>query len=503
LSEHCNVVFEKSFIEIGRWVGADVSKGRPPLPVDARVATDTPHSPQRIGDRTSNNYRYGIVSGLAFVSRKDLHFAIEKPSGKTYSLAYMSNAARRAGLEELKAFWNLADQTIESSREQAMRPENRKVLRPFVLKDVCKLLDIHSTVFYDKTRDVPELAGVKVNNQRQFGLADIHRLQEHLGKLPRQLYDIQRAVTVSVANFKGGVAKTFTAVTLAQYFALRGYRTLMIDTDPQGSLTTTFGLRPSMVDDWKTILPYLYGRTNVEALGHTWPKSFAECIDATYWPGLDIVAANLELYSGEFLMQLRRNNDENFRFHTPIRDAIEDVRGQYDIIVIDNPPALSLSTAAALFAADALIVPTPAEMLDFESARAFIKLATEIMQAVENSFGERKVFEIFRVLVTKFKPASASHQNLAGTIRQIFGDYCVSEPMVQSEAVQRLAEGFLTLYEADPRAPGRAALKRALDAAKDVNTLIESDFINLFRVRQEAAKTSATNNDEPGNQKAA
>src|SRR5580700_11697211 len=140
-----------------------------------------------------------------------------------------SAPARSAGLTELTQFWNLADDTIEASRQEALRPENRKVLRPFVLKDVCKLLDIHSTVFYDKTRDVPELAGVKVNNQRQFGLADIHRLQEHLGKLPRQLYEIQRAVTVSVANFKGGVAKTFTAVTLAQYFALRGYRTLMID----------------------------------------------------------------------------------------------------------------------------------------------------------------------------------------------------------------------------------------------------------------------------------
>lgn len=392
-----------------------------------------------------------------------------------------------ASLADLVELYENADKVIEASREDAMRPENRKVLRPFVMKDVCKLLNIHSTVFYEKTRDVPALAGTKVNNQRQFSLEDVHRLQAHLGKLPRQMYGIDRAVTVAVANFKGGVAKTFTAVTLAQYFALRGYRTLMIDTDPQGSLSTTFGLSPASVDDWKTILPYLYGRKYVEQFGHEWPKSFAESIDKTYWSGLDIVAANLELYSGEFVMQLRRQDDERFHFHKPIYDAIEDVRSDYDIIVIDNPPALSLSTAAALYAADALIVPTPADMLDLESARAFIKLATEILGAVEKTFGERKVFDIFRVLVTKFKTGSDAQQRLAATIRQIFGEYCVPQPMVQSEAIQRLAQGFLTIYEADPRAKGRTALKNALDAANDVNRLVEADFISLFQSRQAAA----------------
>lgn len=399
-----------------------------------------------------------------------------------------SGPLHSASLANLKELYENADSLIEASRQDAMRPENRKVLRPFVLRDVCKLLNIHSTFFYEKTRDIPDLAGTKINHQRQFSLEEIHRLQEHLQLLPRQMYGIQRAITVAVANFKGGVAKTFTAVTLAQYFALRGYRTLMIDTDPQGSLSTTFGLSPTSVDDWKTILPYLYGKKYVEQFGHDWPKSFAESIDNTYWSRLDIVAANLELYSGEFVMQLRRNDDENFQFHKPLHEAIEDVRKDYDIIVIDNPPALSLSTAAALYAADALIVPTPADMLDLESARAFIKLATEILGAVEKAFGDRKVFDIFRVLVTKFRTGSEAQQRMAGTLREIFGAYCVEQPMVQSEAIQRLAQGFLTIYEADPRAPGRTALKNALEAANDVNRLIEADFIALFQARQAAAR---------------
>ena len=92
------------------------------------------------------------------------------------------------------------------------------------------------------------------------------------------------------------------------------------------------------------------------------------------------------------------------------------------------------------------------------------------------------MFDIFRVLVTKFKTGSDAQQRLAATIRQIFGDYCVPQPMVQSEAIQRLAQGFLTIYEADPRAKGRTALKNALDAANDVNRLVEADFISLLSI---------------------
>ena len=400
----------------------------------------------------------------------------------------------RISVDELKELWGRADAVIEEARREALRPESQKLLRTFTMSEVCQLLDLHPTVFYDTVRQYPDLAGTKVDRQRLFTLAEIHKLQGHLGKLPRQRLGIDRAITISVANFKGGVAKTFTSVTLAQYFALRGYRTLMIDTDPQGSLSTTFGLNPSQVDDWKTVLPYLYGRRMVEQEGLEWPASFRESIDPTYWAGLDIVAANLNLYSGEFALGLRRHVDPEFHFHTPLDEAIEDVRGDYDIIVIDNPPSLSLSTAAAIYAADALIIPAPAETLDFESARAFIKLATEILGAIRNRFGDDKGFEIFRVLITKFQTNSSAHQRLAHRIQQVFGEYCISEPMVQTAAVQSLGNDLKTLYEADPRAKGRGVLKRAIEAANDVNRIIENDVIAVFEARRaerDAARAAA------------
>jgi chromosome partitioning protein len=166
-----------------------------------------------------------------------------------------------------------------------------------------------------------------------------------------------------------------------------------------------------------------------------------------------------------------------------LHDAIEDVRGDYDVIIIDNPPALSLSTTGAIFAADGLILPTPAETLDFESARAFMALAAEMLKVIRESFGHEKRLEIFRILITRYA-GRAAELKIANRILEVFGDWCIQEPMVQSASVQKIGSDWKTLYEVDPRGPGRSVLKRALEAANTVNGLIEADIIDVFQVRQ-------------------
>lgn len=171
---------------------------------------------------------------------------------------------RKASIEDLEELGRRATEVIEEARRISLAPDNKKKLRTFTMSEVCKLLELHPTAYYELIRTNPEFEGSKVDRQRLFSLADIHRLQAHLKLLPRQRYGIERAIAMSVANFKGGVAKTFTAVTLAQYMAMRGYRTLVIDTDPQASMTSSFGINSSDVNDWNTILPYLYGKAEVE-----------------------------------------------------------------------------------------------------------------------------------------------------------------------------------------------------------------------------------------------
>jgi chromosome partitioning protein len=393
---------------------------------------------------------------------------------------YDPNAPRaaRSSLDDLKDLWERANDSVEAKRIEALRPTGIKGLRKFSLAEALELLEIHPPAYYELVQDKPELQGEKAGAIRYFTLEQINQLRRLLGKTPRERYGIQRAFCLSIANFKGGVAKTFTASTFAQYLALRGWRVLLLDLDPQASLSTTFGLNTSETSDWNTIQPYLYGREYVESEGNEFPASLHEVLIKTYWDGIDLIPANLNLYTGDFYLALRRQQTNGeFPFHRPIAEALEDVRGDYDVILIDTPPSLSLTTTGALYAADGVLVPTQAELIDYESARAFIKLATEMLSGIGNAFNDPKSYALFRVLITRFKK---SQINVAQDILAVFGERCLPEPMVDSAAVSRQLGDLTTLYEANPRAPGRDVLKRAVTAANDVYGLLERDIIRVF-----------------------
>jgi chromosome partitioning protein len=153
----------------------------------------------------------------------------------------------------------------------------------------------------------------------------------------------QKAITVAVGNFKGGVSKTTSAMILAQGLSLRGHRVLAIDTDPQGSLTTLHGILPETeVDAEMTIGPLCEGSET----------DIRYAIRSTYWEGIDLIAAAPFLFSAEFALPARQMRDPSSRFWDVLNAGLDSVRDLYDVIVIDTPPSLSYVTINALWAAD-------------------------------------------------------------------------------------------------------------------------------------------------------
>jgi chromosome partitioning protein len=167
-------------------------------------------------------------------------------------------------------------------------------------------------------------------------------------------------ITIAVANQKGGVGKTTTAINIATALAAIGWKVLLIDLDPQGNASTGIGL--SAAD--RTASSY-------DALVDEVP--IADCVHATRIPGLDIVPATVDLSGAEVELV---NVEE--RAHR-LRHALE-VHRDHEIVLIDCPPSLGLLTLNALGAANTLLVPLQCEFFALEGLSQLLQTVERVQQ---------------------------------------------------------------------------------------------------------------------------
>ncbi|RRR74054.1 MAG: ParA family protein [Candidatus Viridilinea halotolerans] len=156
-----------------------------------------------------------------------------------------------------------------------------------------------------------------------------------------------RCHTLALANQKGGVGKTTTAVSLAGELARRGLRVLLVDCDPQGNATTSLGLA-------KDTLP----ATTCDLLMD--PEQAAEVVQTSGRERLDLVPADQELASAAVELANAERRERR------MLDALAPLRSAYDYILLDCPPSLGLLTLNALRAADGVIIPLQCEYLALE-----------------------------------------------------------------------------------------------------------------------------------------
>lgn len=152
---------------------------------------------------------------------------------------------------------------------------------------------------------------------------------------------------IAIANQKGGVGKTTTAVNLSASLAVKGKKVLVIDMDPQGNATSGFGINKNEVE--KTIYELLLGDCSAK-----------ESILVTKHKNVEIIPANVNLAAVE--IELGEENDKHFI----LKKEIEGVRDSYDYIIIDCPPSLGMLTINAMTTADSVLVPIQCEYYALE-----------------------------------------------------------------------------------------------------------------------------------------
>ena len=169
---------------------------------------------------------------------------------------------------------------------------------------------------------------------------------------------------ISVINQKGGVGKTTTVINLSAGLAHLGKKILVIDLDPQGNATTGLGLS-NLSNSSETIYGVLNGTNNI-----------SEVIKKTNLKNLDIITSNVDLSGLE--VETAGNNERAFILKSKLTAYLNDFRTNYDYILIDCPPSLSLLTVMALVTSNSLLVPLQTEFFALEGVTQLIKTIERI-----------------------------------------------------------------------------------------------------------------------------
>ncbi len=317
--------------------------------------------------------------------------------------------------------------------------------------------------------------------RREFQLAEVRRWTREL-RTGRMRPAGAEAITIAVANFKGGVTKTTTAVTLAQGLSIRGHKVLVIDCDPQGSLTTLFGILPDAeVEAQHTILPLCLGEED----------SVEYAVRSTYWDGIDLIPATSVLFSAEFALPGRqRDEGQGFQFWNVLHYGIEQARQTYDVIIIDTPPALSYVTINAMMAADGIVTPLPPNALDFASSVQFWDLFYDLTKELV-ARGKSKRFEFVDVLLSKVDAGDIATNVVREWISAAYGSKVLPVEIPKTATAASASAEFGSVYDMKPGSASSRTIKRAVDAYDQFVEIVESQIVGAW-MRQAAAVESAT-----------
>jgi chromosome partitioning protein len=252
------------------------------------------------------------------------------------------------------------------------------------------------------------------------------------------------AFTIAMLNQKGGVGKTSTCHHLGGTLARAGRRVLLIDADPQASLTQGI---------WGP------DQTRNTPREHTIAALFDDALDPapgdviapTRFPGIHLVPGS------DHLTAFNLPEPERDRRQGAIRDLVGEVRSQYDVILIDCPPNIQLCSWAALMACDGLVVPLQAE--DY-GAQGIAKIQQAVAMA---KAGPNPHMRLLGYLITMFNKSLAIHVAYAGNLRALYGDQVFATVVPLAKDYKEAVAARLPVAEYKPRSAAAKAIAALAD----------------------------------------
>jgi len=385
-------------------------------------------------------------------------------------------------------------------RRATFSPADEKVLRPFSIWEISQFMfDVPADTLRKKLAEDPSLpqgATEDDGRQRWFSLAEINELRRRLrfrGKSLLPQRPSGRAMRVAVSNFKGGVGKTVVAQHLANAAALDGYRVLVVDFDPQATLTHSMGL--AEVREWNTVwgimcrdlcreanriadeyddpadCPYPTADELPEDVQSIGAQRVQDFIQRTSWSTIDIIPSCANAAFVEFASAQYRSIHKAWSFFGCVARYLDELPDdQYDLIVFDCPPAIGYQSLNAAFAADILYIPSGPGYWEYDSTTSYLGQLGNALEDITSGF-ERiaqdagitlpKRFDDIRVLMTRFEASNSLHVAMMDAFKNVFGADVCQNPIEMTRAVEQSGRFQMSVYEQDYRQMTRDTWKRA------------------------------------------
>ena len=404
-------------------------------------------------------------------------------------------------------------------REKTFAPETTKTLRTFSSWEVAELiLKVHKKTLQKKLIDEPDMprgsseGSDSVNKPKRFTLEEINLIRRMWGsgdKRPLMPFrpNNKRAIRAAISNFKGGSGKSTCALHFAHAAALDGYKVLLVDFDPQATLSHAMGVydTPEERTVWGIIARDLARQAEVLAYERKLADRKDEIkvpdtvtalgldtytadrfIQPTCWPTIDIIAscanaAFVEFASGEYRMAI-----PEWSFFGCMDRFLDSLpHDQWDIIIFDNPPAIGYQALNAVFAADVLYIPFGPAYWEYDSTTSFVNQLGDALEELSKGFARSvevksklpKEFLAAKYMLTRFDANNPLHQAMLECVQMAFRDRVAKNHIEATRAVEQSGRHLQSIYEIDYREMTRETWRRArrsFDAAYE-------EFIETIR----------------------
>ncbi|MFC3444417.1 AAA family ATPase [Sphingobium rhizovicinum] len=335
------------------------------------------------------------------------------------------------------------EKMVERLRRKAFLPESRKELNVrFGIAEAAQLLGCSTNRIRMAEEDgrLPPAPPTENGRRPGYAIDELLNMRQVLGATPERA-PLDVPAIIAVQNFKGGVGKSTVTTHLAHYFAVQGYRVLVVDCDSQATTTTLFGFNPHFnIQREETLYPYLsIDPTQVDLL---------YAVKRTAWPNVDLIPSNLELFDVEYELAAAGSDGGSVlaaRFRK-LKQGLMDLARNYDIVLLDPPPALGTISLAVMQAANALLVPLAATTPDFCSTVQFLSMMDQVIGQLQSA-GIDVDYSFVRLICSKFDGNDPSHAMVRAIMEQSFGPALLPVPILDSAEISHAAMRMMTVYE--------------------------------------------------------